>query len=96
MSAEAITIERAAERRVARRPGTRAVYRWELRKLVAQKRTFLGVGAAIAVPLIFIVALLADRRRGPRGRPVRRATSTSPGWRSRSCACSSARSGCCR
>ena len=70
MSAEAITIERAAERRAARRPGTRAVYRWELRKLVAQKRTFLGVGAALAVPLIFIVALLADSGGGgPEGVP---------------------------
>ena len=31
--------------------------RWELRKLVAQKRTYLGLGAAIAVPIIFVVAL---------------------------------------
>jgi ABC-2 type transport system permease protein len=34
------------------------VYRWEVRKLVAQKRTYLGLGAAAIVPLIFIVALL--------------------------------------
>jgi ABC-2 type transport system permease protein len=34
------------------------VYRWELRKLRAQKRTYLGLGAATVVPLIFIVALL--------------------------------------
>jgi ABC-2 type transport system permease protein len=34
------------------------VYRWELRKLRAQKRTYLGLGAATIVPLIFIVALL--------------------------------------
>jgi ABC-2 type transport system permease protein len=32
-------------------------YRWELRKLVAQKRTYLGLGAAAAVPVIFVVAL---------------------------------------
>jgi ABC-2 type transport system permease protein len=32
-------------------------YRWELRKLVAQKRTYLGLGAAAAVPLIFVAAL---------------------------------------
>src|SRR6478735_12515587 len=32
-------------------------YRWELRKLVSQKRTYLGLGAAIAVPLIFVTAL---------------------------------------
>lgn len=35
----------------------RTVYAWELRKLVAQKRTYLGLGAAIAVPVIFVVAL---------------------------------------
>jgi ABC-2 type transport system permease protein len=33
------------------------VYRWELRKLVAQKRTYLGLSAAILVPIIFVVAL---------------------------------------
>jgi ABC-2 type transport system permease protein len=54
----------AAERR-ARRPGVRAVYRWELRKLLAQKRTFIGLGSALAVPLIFVIALLADSSGGP-------------------------------
>src|SRR5262249_53632111 len=38
-------------------PGVLTVYRWELRKLVAQKRTYLGIGAAIAVPVIFVVAV---------------------------------------
>jgi ABC-2 type transport system permease protein len=61
MSADAITIDRArAQSRRAGRPGTRSVYRWELRKLIAQKRTFIGIGAALLVPLIFIVALLAN------------------------------------
>ena len=32
-------------------------YRWEMRKLVSQKRTYLGLGAATAVPLIFVAAL---------------------------------------
>ncbi|HET8754781.1 MAG TPA: ABC transporter permease, partial [Solirubrobacteraceae bacterium] len=45
------------------------VYRWELRKLVAQKRTFIGVGAAIAVPLIFVIAMAADSSGGPEGVP---------------------------
>jgi ABC-2 type transport system permease protein len=36
----------------------RIVYAWELRKLRAQKRTYIGLGAAMLVPLIFIVALL--------------------------------------
>jgi ABC-2 type transport system permease protein len=44
----------------ARRPGVRTVYRWELRKLLAQKRTFIGLGSAFAVPLIFVIALVAD------------------------------------
>ncbi|MCW3003290.1 MAG: transporter permease [Conexibacter sp.] len=35
----------------------RTVYAWELRKLVAQKRTYLGLGAAVLVPLIFVAAL---------------------------------------
>jgi ABC-2 type transport system permease protein len=71
MTTEAITIERARARRGrGGRPGTAAVYRWELRKLVAQKRTFIGVGAALVVPLIFIVAMAADSTSGgPDGLP---------------------------
>jgi ABC-2 type transport system permease protein len=38
-------------------PGVGTVYRWELRKLVAQKRTYLGLGIAIAMPVLFVVAL---------------------------------------
>jgi ABC-2 type transport system permease protein len=38
-------------------PSTLAVYRWELRKLVAQKRTYLGLAAATIAPTIFVVAL---------------------------------------
>lgn len=44
---------------------TLTVYRWELRKLRAQKRTYLGLGAAAAVPIIFVVAL-AIRNGEPR------------------------------
>ena len=70
MTTEAITIERTRARRGRRgRPGIGAVYRWELRKLVAQKRTFIGVGAAIAVPLIFVVAMAADTSGGPEDVP---------------------------
>lgn len=46
-------------------PRTLTVYRWELRKLRAQKRTYLGLGAAVAVPVIFVVAL-AIRNGEPR------------------------------
>jgi ABC-2 type transport system permease protein len=33
------------------------VYRWEVAKLLAQKRTYLGLGAAMLVPVIFVVVL---------------------------------------
>jgi ABC-2 type transport system permease protein len=46
-------------------PGVLTVYRWELRKLRAQKRTYLGLGAAAAVPIIFVAAL-AIRNGEPR------------------------------
>jgi ABC-2 type transport system permease protein len=58
MTTETIALPRTTAR--ARRPGAGAVYRWELRKLLAQKRTFIGLGAAVAVPLIFVVAMAAD------------------------------------
>jgi ABC-2 type transport system permease protein len=65
----AVAVPRAPAR-TARRPGVGAVYRWELRKLLAQKRTFIGLGAAIAVPLIFVIALAADGGDGgPEGLP---------------------------
>lgn len=37
-------------------PTALTVYRWELRKLRFQKRTYLGLGAAVGVPIIFVVA----------------------------------------
>jgi ABC-2 type transport system permease protein len=55
----AVAAPRAA-RAAGRRPGIGTVYRWELRKLRSQKRTYLGLGAAMLVPLIFIVALLSS------------------------------------
>lgn len=38
-----------------RRPSTLTVYRWELRKLVSQKRTYMGLGLAVILPLIFVL-----------------------------------------
>src|SRR5947207_12965610 len=46
------------------RPGVLTVYRWELRKLRSQKRTYIGLGAAVGVPLIFVAAV-AIRSGGP-------------------------------
>src|SRR3954454_20445104 len=40
------------------RPGVGTAYAWELRKLNAQKRTYLGLGCAVVFPLIFIGSLL--------------------------------------
>ena len=42
------------------------VYRWEIAKLLAQKRTYLGLGAAMAVPLIFVIVLHLQSRRPER------------------------------
>ncbi|HZK15808.1 MAG TPA: ABC transporter permease subunit [Solirubrobacterales bacterium] len=38
-----------------RRPSTFTVYRWELRKLVSQKRTYLGYVLAVFPPLLFVI-----------------------------------------
>ena len=37
--------------------GAARIYRWEIAKLLAQKRTYLGLGAATIVPVIFVVVL---------------------------------------
>jgi ABC-2 type transport system permease protein len=53
-----------------RRPGLGTVYRWEIRKLLVQKRTYLGLFAALGVPLIFILGLLlGGRDSGPNDIP---------------------------
>jgi ABC-2 type transport system permease protein len=46
----------------ARRPSTLTVYRWELRKLVSQKRTYMGLGLAVILPLIFVVVQNVHQR----------------------------------
>src|SRR2546427_7667513 len=45
-------------------PSVLTVYRWELRKLRSQKRTYIGLGAAVLIPLIFVAAV-ALRNGGP-------------------------------
>ena len=47
------------------------VYRWEIAKLLAQKRTYLGVGAATLVPIVFVVVLLLQSG-GPNDVPLGR------------------------
>jgi ABC-2 type transport system permease protein len=59
-----MTAVAAARPRAGRRPGVGTVYVWELRKLRIQKRTYIGLGAALLVPLIFIVALALNSGNG--------------------------------
>jgi len=47
------------------------VYRWELAKLLAQKRTYLGLGAAMLVPVVFVVVLVLQTG-GPNDVPLGR------------------------
>jgi ABC-2 type transport system permease protein len=51
--------------------GVARVYRWEVAKLLAQKRTYLGLGAAAAVPAIFVVVLVL-KSGGPNDVPLGR------------------------
>jgi ABC-2 type transport system permease protein len=48
----------------SRRPSTLTVYRWELRKLRAQKRTYMGLGLAVILPLIFVIVQNVHTRHG--------------------------------
>src|SRR5262249_7701259 len=52
--------------------GVAIVYKWELLKLKAQKRTYLGLGAAMLVPIIFVVALAVKGQGGPNDIPIGR------------------------
>jgi ABC-2 type transport system permease protein len=45
-------------------PSTLTVYRWELRKLVSQKRTYLGLGLIVVLPLVFVVVEHVHQRHG--------------------------------
>jgi ABC-2 type transport system permease protein len=47
------------------------VYRWEIAKLLAQKRTYLGLGTATVVPIIFVVVLVLQTG-GPNDVPLGR------------------------
>jgi ABC-2 type transport system permease protein len=51
------------------RPSTLSVYRWELRKLAAQKRTYIGIGAAALLPVVF-VTVMSLQTGGPYDAPL--------------------------
>lgn len=59
----------AAPARQGRRPGVLSVYRWELRKLRSQKRTYIGIGAAMLLPILFTV-VLSTQKGGPEDMPL--------------------------
>jgi ABC-2 type transport system permease protein len=52
----------AGGRARARRPSTLTVLRWELRKLVSQKRTYLGLALVVLLPVIFVVVQNVHQR----------------------------------
>jgi ABC-2 type transport system permease protein len=51
--------------------GALRVYRWEVAKLLAQKRTYLGLGVALLVPIVFVVVLVLQTG-GPNDVPLGR------------------------
>jgi ABC-2 type transport system permease protein len=55
MSAAAASAPVAPVASSRRRPGVPTIYRWELRKLRSQKRTYLGLGLGVILPLIFVL-----------------------------------------
>lgn len=61
------------------RPSTLTAYRWELRKLVSQKRTYLGLGLAVILPLIFVVVQSLRQHHGRAGDSIFAAQITQSG-----------------
>jgi ABC-2 type transport system permease protein len=57
----------APERTTHRRPLTLAVYRWELRKLLSQVRTYLGPALLTLLIVVFVVFESLDRQHNHRG-----------------------------
>ena len=47
------------------------IYKWEILKLLAQKRTYLGLGGAMLVPLVFVLVLVF-KTGGPNDIPLGR------------------------
>ncbi|HEY2632871.1 MAG TPA: ABC transporter permease subunit [Solirubrobacteraceae bacterium] len=62
-----------------RRPSTFTVYRWELRKLMSQKRTYMGFGLAVILPLIFVVVQNVHQDHGRGGDSIFAAQITQSG-----------------
>ena len=75
------------------RPGVAVAYRWELRKLAAQKRTYLGLGAMAVLPFVFTVGVAAD---GGDAEGALFSQVSKAGWPRRSCSYCSAPRSCSR
>jgi ABC-2 type transport system permease protein len=54
----------------ARRPNTLTIWRWELRKLAAQKRTYLGFVVAIIPSVLFVVLAHVHQHHGHGGSSI--------------------------
>jgi ABC-2 type transport system permease protein len=50
-------------------PSTWTAYRWEARKLLSQKRTYIGIGAAGLLPVLFVV-VMSLQHGGPYDAPL--------------------------
>jgi ABC-2 type transport system permease protein len=64
---------------LVRRPSTLVAYRWELRKLVSQKRTYMGLGLAVILPLIFVIVQNVHQNHGRGGDSIFAAQITQSG-----------------
>jgi ABC-2 type transport system permease protein len=67
MSASTAAPAPLTPRTSTRRPSTFAIWRWELRKLAAQKRTYLGFAIALVVPVFFVLAEHFNQHHGHGG-----------------------------
>jgi ABC-2 type transport system permease protein len=63
----------------ARRPSTLTICRWELRKLISQKRTYLGLGLIVILPLFFVIFQNVHQRGGHGGENIFEAQITQSG-----------------
>jgi ABC-2 type transport system permease protein len=57
----------AGRRARTRRPSTVTIWRWELRKLISQKRTYLGLSIGIVFPLLFVIVEVLRGHHGHEG-----------------------------
>src|SRR2546423_482723 len=53
-----------------RRPSIVTIWRWELRKLISQKRTYLGLSIGIVFPLLFVVVQVLRGHHGHEGENI--------------------------